>query len=117
VGGEQLDAALERMNKFGRIVACGMISGYNDKDASERYGIRNLVNIVVKSLTMRGFIVTDPDMMAYAPEHQKNVAKWLNEGSMVALSHEWVGMKEAANACIGVFKGENFGKAILKINV
>lgn len=94
-----------------------MISGYNDKDASDRYGVRNLMNVIVNSITMRGFIVTDQDMMAYAPEHQKNVAEWLNDGSMIAVSHEWVGMKEAANACIGVLKGENFGKAILKIKV
>ena len=94
-----------------------MISGYNDKDASERYGIRNLMNIIVKSVTMKGFIVMDEDMMAYAAEHQKNVTQWLNDGSMIAVSHEWVGMKQAANACIGVLKGENFGKAILKIKV
>lgn len=105
------------MRDFGRIVACGMISGYNAKDESDRYGVKNIFNIIAKRLTMRGFIVTDKDMMKYAPEHQENVTKWLNDGSLKAVSHEWVGMKEAPNACVGVLKGENFGKAILKIKV
>lgn len=105
------------MNKYGRIVACGMISGYNAKNPSENYGVKNLMNIIVKSVTMTGFIVLDENLLAYAPEHQKNVTKWLNDGSLTAVSHEWVGMKEAANACVGVLKGENFGKAVLKIKV
>ena len=106
------------MKNFGRIVACGMISGYNASDAPEsRYGVRNLMHIIIKRITMRGFLVMDDDMMKYAPEHQKNVTKWLNDGSLTAVSHEWVGMKEAPNACVGVLKGENFGKAILKIKV
>ena len=117
VGGEQLDAALDRMNKYGRLVECGMISGYNDNHPSERYGVKNLMNVIIKSLTMRGFIVSDEDMMAYFPEHQKNVSAWLNDGSLKTALHESVGMKEAANACIGVLKGENFGKAVLKIKV
>lgn len=56
-------------------------------------------------------------MMKYYPEHQKNVTAWLNDGSLTAVSHEWVGMQEAPNACIGVLTGSNFGKAILKIKV
>jgi len=94
-----------------------MISGYNDKDASERYGVKNLVNLIVKRVTMQGFLVLDENLMQYAGEHQKNVTEWLKDGSMKAVSHEWVGMKEAANACIGVLRGENFGKAVLKIKV
>ena len=117
VGGEQLDAALERMKKYGRLVECGMISGYNDNHPSERYGVKNLMNVIIKSLTLRGFIVSDEDMMVYYPEHQKNVSAWLNDGSLKTALHESVGMKEAANACIGVLKGENFGKAVLKIKV
>jgi NADPH-dependent curcumin reductase CurA len=94
-----------------------MISGYNAKDPSESYGIKNLMQVIAKRITMRGFLVLDDDMMKYRAEHQKNVTKWLNDGSLTAVSHEWVGMKEAANACIGVLVGANFGKAILKIKV
>lgn len=105
------------MNKFGRIAACGMISGYNDDDPAQRYGVKNLMNIIIKSVTIKGFIVMDEDMMCYAAEHRKNVTEWLNDGSMKTALHETVGMKGAADACIGVLKGENFGKSILKIKV
>jgi NADPH-dependent curcumin reductase CurA len=105
------------MNKFGRIVACGMISGYNADKPDERYGVKNLMNVIVKSVTIRGFIVSDEDMICYFPEHRKNVTKWLNDGSLKTALHETVGMKGAAEACIGVLKGENFGKSILKIKL
>lgn len=52
VGAEHLDAALENMNKFGRIIACGMIAEYNAKDQSEKYGHKNLMLIVGKQITM-----------------------------------------------------------------
>lgn len=58
VGGEQLEASLAAMKDFGRIIACGMISGYNKPDP-EKYGVKTLGNIVTKRLTMRGFIVSD----------------------------------------------------------
>lgn len=56
VGGEQLEAAINHMNDFGRIVACGMISNYN-KPPSDHYPIRNLMQVVAKRLKMQGFIV------------------------------------------------------------
>lgn len=49
------------MNNFGRIVACGMISEYN-KVGDEKYPLRNLMSIVAKRITMRGFIVGDKNM-------------------------------------------------------
>merc|ERR1711939_125932 len=61
VGGEQLSAALNAMKTFGRVVACGMISQYNLPPA-EQYGVKNLMLVVAKRITMRGFIVFDPDM-------------------------------------------------------
>jgi NADPH-dependent curcumin reductase CurA len=57
VGGEQLEAAINAMNPFGRIVACGMISNYN-KPPSEHYPIRNLIQVVAKRIKMQGFIVS-----------------------------------------------------------
>ncbi|KAF9578885.1 hypothetical protein BGW38_005098, partial [Lunasporangiospora selenospora] len=56
VGGETLEAALGSLRDYGRIIACGMISQYN---TTAPYGVRNLLNIVSKRLTVRGFIVSD----------------------------------------------------------
>ena len=53
VGGPTLEAALEVMNDFGRVIMCGSISQY-DLPPKERYGIRNLFHVTAKRLTMQG---------------------------------------------------------------
>ncbi|KAF7585312.1 hypothetical protein BBP40_011248 [Aspergillus hancockii] len=111
VGGEHLEAALEAFNNFGRIVVCGMISQYN----SEPYPITNIQKVLTKRLTMRGFIVGDAGMGdKYTKEHQANVQKWIKEGSFKALTHETVGIDNAADSLLGIFHGKNKGKAVLK---
>ena len=136
VGGEQLDAALGAMNAFGRIsqyqfphivvpsgtdkistVCCGMISQYNAKDDSEKYGVKQLTNVVGKRLKMQGFIVSDPDMgPKHTAEHQKNLQKWLHEGSFKVQQSVTMGIDNAVEGFLGMLKGENFGKAVLQID-
>lgn len=136
VGGEVLEGALDAMNTNGRVVACGMVSNhsdsisnlrrhtngaikisqYNIKDASERYGVKNLQYIVTKKLLMQGFIVSDPAFgPAYAQEHQEKVQAWIADGSFKAKLHVTEGIDNAAEGFLGLLKGENFGKAVLKI--
>ncbi|KIM98029.1 hypothetical protein OIDMADRAFT_203435 [Oidiodendron maius Zn] len=115
VGGEQLEAALNALNNFGRIVASGMISQYN-KPLPERYGIKNLYHVVTKRLTMRGFIVSDANMgPVYIKERDENVSKWLHEGSFKAKFHITNGIENAPEGFVGMLEGKNFGKAVLKI--
>ena len=115
VGGEQLEAALANMNNFGRIVASGMISQYS-LPPEEQYGVKSLTFIVAKRLTMRGFIISDPDMgPKWAEEHQKHMTQWLREGKFTTLTSETKGMEKAAEGFVGMLNGENFGKAALKI--
>ncbi|KIV96647.1 hypothetical protein PV10_00485 [Exophiala mesophila] len=114
VGGEQLEGGLDTLHDFGRIIACGQISQYNLEE-KDRYPIRNSINTVVKRLLWQGFIVSDPNMGAkYSAEHQKVVGKWISEGSFQPKIHETVGIENAAEAFVGMLRGENFGKAILK---
>ena len=140
VGGEILEGALEAMNTNGRIVACGMvsfvsfaslsnilkstqhadetmkISQYNNKDPSERYGVKNLMYVVSKRITMQGFIVSDPGFgPAYAQEHQEKVQAWIADGSFKAKLHVTEGIDNAAEGFLGLLEGKNFGKAVLKI--
>lgn len=116
VGGEVLEGAIGAMNVHGRIVACGMISQYNTKDISERYGIRNLMDVVSKRITMQGFIVGDEGFgPAYAQEHQEKVQAWIADGSFKTKLHVTEGIDNAAEGFLGLLKGENFGKAVLKI--
>jgi len=115
VGGEQLDAALDCMNNFGRIVACGMISQYN-KPASEAYGIKNLMKVVGGRLTMKGFIVTDPNMgPKYAAERNENFGKWIQEGQLAVKLDIIDGIDNGPEGFVGMLQGKNFGKAVLKI--
>lgn len=112
VGGEHLEAALDAMKNFGRIVVCGLISQYN---ATSPYPIKNIQNVLVKRLEMRGFIVGDAGMGdKYTTKHQQNVQKWIKEGSFKALTHETIGIDNAAEGLIGIFHGKNKGKAVLK---
>lgn len=115
VGGEHLEAALDAMNQNGRIVACGMISQYN-LGPEERYGVKNLMSIVAKRITFRGFIVGDENFgPKYAKEHQERVQKWLADGSIQAKLAVTQGIDAAAEGLVGMLKGDNFGKAVLKI--
>jgi NADPH-dependent curcumin reductase CurA len=104
VGGIQLEAAIDAMNNFGRIIACGMVSEYSKKD-EEKYGIKNLMQMVAKRLTMRGFLVGDPDM---GPVHNKarneNIAKWLKDGSFVSKSSVTDGIDNAADGFVGMLQ-------------
>jgi len=115
VGGEQLEAAINAMNNFGRIIACGMISQYNAKPG-EQYPIRNLMNIVAKRITMRGFIVSDENMgPKHAKEHQEKLQKWLSEGTFKARFSVTEGIDNAPEGFLGMLSGKNFGKAVLQI--
>lgn len=115
VGGEQLEAAINAMNNFGRIIACGMISQYNSKP-EELYPIRNLMSVVAKRLTIRGFIVGDENMgPKHYKEHQEKLQKWLSEGTFKAKLSVTEGIDNGVEGFIGMLEGKNFGKAVLQI--
>jgi NADPH-dependent curcumin reductase CurA len=115
VGGEQLEAALDCLNTFGRIIACGMVSEYSTPEA-ERHGIKNLMQIVAKRLTIRGFIVGDDNMgPKYRKARDENIAKWLHEGTFKEKMSVTEGIDNAPEGFVGMLQGKNFGKAVLKI--
>ena len=98
-------------------VTCGMVSQYNISDPQNRYGVKNLGSVVGKRLKMQGFIVGDPDFgPKYAVEHQKNVAKWISEGTFKAQQSVTHGIDNAVKGFLGMLKGDNFGKAVLQID-
>jgi len=116
VGGEQLDAALMNLNTYGRIVACGMVSQYSAQ-GDEIYGVKNMMQIVARRITMRGFIVGDANMgPLHAKDHYENVSKWLADGSFHAKMSVTEGIDSAAEGFVGMLQGKNFGKAVLEIS-
>ena len=76
VGGEIFDTVLTRMNMFGRIAVCGMISAYNATSAPD--GPKNLRSVLVNRLTMRGFIVFD--FIDRYPEAISALSEWNAKG-------------------------------------
>lgn len=104
VGGVQLEAALDALNDFGRIVACGMVSQYNKTD-SEKYAIKNLMHVVSKRLTVRGFIVSDKNMgPVYVKDRDEKVSKWLHEGSFKSKSSITDGIDNAPEGFVGMLE-------------
>jgi len=111
VGGVHLEAALEHMNPHGRIVMCGMIDMYNA--TAPVPGPPNLGYIIGKKLTMQGFIVSDHfDMLM---QFYGDLGKWIAEGKIKWKETIIDGLENAPKAFIGLFKGENFGKMIVKV--
>ena len=92
-----------------------MISQYNLAH-SDLYPIRNLMNIVAKRITFRGFIVMDTDFgPKYMQEHQEKVSGWIADGSVKMTFDVTKGIDNAAEGLVGMLQGKNFGKAILEI--
>lgn len=111
VGGETLEAALEVMKNHGRVIACGMISTYNTQTP---YGVRNLSQIVIKRITMRGFIVSDFAAECGA-DFVKDVGSWLAKGEIIYKEDIADGIDRAPDAFVGMLQGKNFGKQVVKI--
>ena len=94
-----------------------MIAEYNAKSEDEKYGHKNLMKVVGKQLTMRGFLVNEDPSIGpkHKKDHVENVSKWLKDGSMTAKIHEW-DISEGDKGFVGMLRGENFGKAMLKVS-
>lgn len=109
VGGEIFDASLARMNAFGRIALCGLIAGYN----GEQLSIRNARVFLTMRLTMRGFIVSEH--MDLWPQGLKELGGLVATGKLKFRESVAEGIAAAPEAFIGLLKGKNFGKQLVKL--
>ncbi|CAM1510950.1 Fc.00g084630.m01.CDS01 [Cosmosporella sp. VM-42] len=115
VGGDHLEAALTSLKPGGRVPVCGMIGNYNTP-VDQQPGVKGLMQLVAKQLTLEGFLVGKPEFgPAYFKEHQENMQKWLADGSIKAKLYITDGIDKAAEGFVGMLVGDNFGKAVLKI--
>ena len=111
VGGAHLEAALQHMNNYGRIPVCGMISGYNATRPEP--APRNLGLVIGKRLTLQGFLVSDH--ADRQPQFFADMAQWIASGQIKWQETIIEGIEHAPQALIGLFKGENLGKMLVKI--
>lgn len=109
VGGEIFDACLARMNPFGRIALCGLIAGYDGGPMP----IQNLRVFLTMRLTMRGFIVSEH--MDLWPQGLKELGTLVATGKLKFRESIAQGLEAAPEAFIGLLKGKNFGKQLVKL--
>ena len=110
VGGEVLDTVLKQMNLASRIVVCGLIAEYN---AAQPYGYKNMRAILVNRVRMQGMIVFDwKDRYG---EALKALAGYLAEGKLKYRESVVEGLENAPKGLIGLLKGHNFGKQLVKL--
>jgi NADPH-dependent curcumin reductase CurA len=111
VGGPQLEAALYALRPFGRVVACGAISRYNDERPEP--GPRNLGLIVTKRLRVQGFIVVDHGDRY--PAFIAEVGPWVRDGKIAYRETIVDGLEQLPSAFAGLFRGDNVGKMLVRV--
>jgi NADPH-dependent curcumin reductase CurA len=109
VGGMVLDAVLLRMNAFGRIAVCGMIAGYDGQPMP----LANPALILVNRLKVEGFIVSEH--MEIWPEALKELGTLVGTGKLRPRESVAQGLAAAPEAFLGLLKGKNFGKQLVKL--
>ena len=109
VGGMVLDAVITRMNAFGRIAVCGMIAGYDGAPLPLSYPALILTN----RLKVQGFIVSEH--MEVWPEALKELGTLVATGKLKPRESIAQGLEAAPEAFLGLLKGKNFGKQLVKL--
>lgn len=112
VGGDILDAVLTRINMKARIVICGAISQYNNTTPVK--GPSNYLSLLVNRAKMEGIVVFD-NAKNYG-KAAAEMAGWIAQGKLKAKEHVVEGIENFPETLLMLFKGENFGKLVLKVD-
>src|SRR5262245_33298072 len=115
VGGKVFDAVLPLLNTFARVPVCGLIAQYNATEpppGPDRVPAL-LMATLVKRLTFRGFIVWD--FASQFPQFLADMSAWLREGKVKYKEDVTEGLENAPRELIGLLKGENFGKKVIRV--
>jgi NADPH-dependent curcumin reductase len=110
VGGEILDAVLARLNAFARIPLCGFVSQYN---ATKPYEVRNFGSLLTNRAKLQGFIVSEHTDLW--PQGQSELESLFAAGKLKYRESIAEGLENAPRTFIGMLKGENFGKQLVKL--
>ena len=110
VGGDHLDAALALARNQARFAICGMIDAYNKAEPTQ---LRFIMRIIAARIQLRGFIVFD-----YFPrlgEFYAEMGPWVADGTVKSTETVVEGLKNMPDAFLGLFKGVNTGKMLVKL--
>ncbi|MEU5541366.1 NADP-dependent oxidoreductase [Streptomyces sioyaensis] len=111
VGGDHLEAAIDALNRNGRAALCGAISGYHGTEPTS--GPRNMVELVKKRLTLRGFEVIDHADLQ--PRFADEMGGWLAEGKISFRETVENGIGSTVEAFLGLMDGRNTGKMVVRL--
>ncbi len=116
VGGKVFDGVLPLLNTSARIPVCGLISRYNATslpDGPDRLSLL-MAMILVKRLTVKGFIIFEDYAEEY-PTFAKEMMAWLQAGKIKYREQIVDGLEDAPAAFMGMLRGENFGKVVIRV--
>jgi NADPH-dependent curcumin reductase CurA len=114
VGGAVFEAVFPLLNAFARVPVCGLIAHYNDTQASAPKWASSMMRAVLtKRLTIRGFIVSD--FAARHADFLRDMSLWVREGKLKHREFVTEGLDSAPGAFIGLLKGANFGKQLVRV--
>lgn len=117
VGGKVFDGVLPLLNTGARIPVCGLISQYNATSLPEGPDRLSMLmgTLLVKRIKVQGFIIFDDYGHRYN-EFAQDMIKWVSEGKIQYREHLVEELESAPDAFIGLLKGENFGKLVVRVN-
>jgi len=114
VGGAVFEAVFPLLNAFARVPVCGLIAHYNDTEAVVPKWAGSMMRAVLtKRLTIRGFIVSD--FAARQADFLRDMSGWVREGKVKYKEFVTEGLESAPEAFIGLLKGANFGKQLVRV--
>jgi hypothetical protein len=111
VGGDHLEAAIGSLNRGGRVALCGMISVYNTSEPAP--GPRNLARLIQTRGRIEGFLVSDHYDLQ--PQFLREVGGWVRSGELKYRETVVEGIENHLEAFLGVLRGDNTGKMIVKL--
>ena len=113
VGGSMLDAMLNNMKTFGRVICCGMISSYNDSDNPPP--LFNTWQIVARELELKGLLLYT--YSAFVPAALQTNLDGLRDGWLTTIEHKKVGLAHAGELFCELMSGRTLGKAVLEMDL
>src|SRR6478736_5685622 len=114
VGGAVFEAVFPLLNTFARIPVCGLIAQYNDTQAvAPKWAPSMMRAVLTKRLTIRGFIVSD--FAARHGDFLRDMSQWVREGNVKHKEFVTEGLDSAPAAFMGLLKGANFGKQLVRV--
>ncbi|WP_340561711.1 NADP-dependent oxidoreductase [Streptomyces sp. GSL17-111] len=111
VGGDHLEAAIGSLKVHGRATLCGAIAQYNDTEAAP--GPRNLALAIGKRLRLTGMLVNDHQKLM--PRFTEETAGWIASGELKYHETASEGIESAVDAFLGMLRGRNTGKMIVRL--